>query len=59
MPVCTDVSNAFSGSNIENLIDLNLNFCNAKNSSRLFYNIQILQQINNCTIDLSQSNDAS
>ena len=59
MPVCTDVSNAFSGSNIENLIDLNLNFCNAKNSSHLFYNIQILQQINNCTIDLSQSNDAS
>lgn len=58
MPVCTDVSNAFTGSNIENLIDLNLNFCNAKNSSYLFYNSQILQQINNCTINLSQSNNA-
>ena len=59
MPVCTDLSTAFSGSNIENLIDLNLNFCNAKNSSYLFSTSLMLQQINNCTINLSQSNNAS
>lgn len=58
LSACTSVTATFRDSNIENLIDLNLNFYNAKNSDLLFSNCPMLQRIDNCTINLNQSNNA-
>ena len=58
LSACTSLTATFGGSNIENLIDLNLNFYNAKDSTILFSNCPMLQRVDNCTINLNQSNNA-